>query len=134
MKCIALVPVAAFLVLGGCAALQRDSVQSTENHLAASGFTVIPANTPARQAMLASLPPERVSQRIEGAHVSYLYADTILCKCLYVGGQRAWGRYQADAQARRLARDQIDAAEMNDNDMGGWDWGPWGGYGPGFYD
>ncbi len=123
--------VLAAATLGGCAAMVRDQVSDRENTLAASGFTVLPASTPARQDMLARLPANHISQRIEGEHVSYLYPDPVVCHCLYVGSQEAFGRYQQIAQQKKLAADQLQAAQMN-NEMG-WEWGPWGGYGPGFY-
>lgn len=119
------------LLLAGCAAIERQEIGDRENTLAAAGFTVQPANTPARTAMLSRLPPNRIYQRLEGDHVSYLYADPVYCQCLYVGSQAAFGRYQQIAIQQRIARDQLEAAQLND--QFGWGWGPWGGYGPGFY-
>lgn len=128
-------PLALLAVLGlslaGCAAMRADSIENHENDLAAAGFVVLPASTPARVTMLTTLPPNRVSRRIEGEHVSYLYPDPVLCHCLYVGSQGAWSRFQFMAQQKRIAQDQLDAAQLNNQFM--WDWGPWGGYGPGFY-
>ncbi len=117
--------------LGGCAAMERDAVGERENTLAAAGFTVLPATTQARQDMLARLPANHISQRIEGEHVSYLYPDPVVCHCLYVGSQAAFGRFQQVRQQKRIASDQLMAAQMNSDP--GWNWGPWGGYGPGFY-
>ena len=112
-------------------------VGDQENNLSAAGFTVLPANTPERQAMLMRLPANKVSQRIEGDKVTYLYADPLVCHCLYAGGQAAFARYQQQMIARRIASDQLQAAQLQ-SDMA-WDWGPWGysgfgpGFGPGFY-
>jgi hypothetical protein len=131
MNRIALILLVSGVALSGCAAVERDSIQSTENNLAAAGFVVLPATTQARQTMLIALPSNRVSQRIEGERVSYLYPDTVVCHCLYVGGQAAWGRYLAAAQARRVASDQLEAAQLNSDYN--WDWGPWGGYDPRFF-
>ncbi len=119
------------LALSACAALQRDEIGDKENTLAAAGFVVRPANSDTQMGMLRSLPANRISQRIEGSHVSYLYPDPVVCHCLYVGGQAAYGRYQQMAIQQRIARDQIEAAQLNSDFA--WDWGPWGGYGPGFY-
>ena len=131
MNRLALIPMIGLLAVGGCAALQRDSAQVTENNLAAAGFTPLPLSNPARQQMAAGLPPNHISQRFEGEHVSYLYPDPILCNCLYIGGQAAWSRYQTAAQARQIAADSYRPIAMDP--AYGWDWGPWGGYGPGFY-
>ncbi len=118
------------VLLPGCAILQRDAISDRENTLAAAGFTVRPIDTAARSTMITRLPPDRISQRIDGANVSYLYPDPVKCHCLYVGNQAAYARYQQISIQRNIARDQIDAAQLNsEND---WDWGPWGGYGPGF--
>lgn len=116
------------LALGGCA-IERDLVQSRENMLAAAGFTVRPADSADRQAMLANLPANRVSQQIRGETVSYLYPDPVVCHCLYVGGQAEWARYQRAIQQQRIANERVEAARL---DATSWNWGPWGGFGPGY--
>ncbi len=121
---VALCTVAA---LAGCAALERNAVQDRETLLSAAGFTVLPATTQQRQDMLATLPPNRVSQIIKGDYVTYVYPDPVLCRCLYTGGQQAFAQYAAYVQQRRIADEQVTAAQLNFN--GGWDWGPWGGFG-----
>ena len=115
------------IALGGCAAIERNAAQDRESLLSASGFTVLPANNPQSQAMLAKLPANRVSQIIQGNNVSYVYPDPVLCHCLYTGGQQAFAQYFAYVQQRRIADEQVTAAQLNYD--GGWDWGPWGGYG-----
>ena len=117
--------------LAGCAA-QRQDVSQQENQLSAAGFTVRPANTPDRLAMLKRLPPDRFVQRTHGDMVTYVYADPLVCGCLYVGDQQAFGRYQQYVQAMRIADEQQLTAQLY-NDPG-WDWAGWGygGFGPGF--
>ena len=127
MKRVALV---ALIALSSCAAIQRSSVENKEDDFAAAGFNVLPLNSPVRQQMVATLPPNKVSRRFEGEHVSYLYPDPMVCHCLYVGSQAAWGRYQAALQARNTP--VFTVVEMPGPGPG-WDWGPWGGYGPAFY-
>ncbi len=112
--------------LGGCAAWQRDAVHDHEDVLSAAGFSVLTASTPQRQDMLAHLPPNRISQLIQGDRVSYLYPDPVLCHCLYAGGQQQYAQYQLIRQQRAIADEQITAAQLNYQ----WDWGPWGGLGP----
>lgn len=114
----------AVALLAGCASL----IQDRESQLSAAGFIVRPADSPERQAQLAKLPANRVSQQIRGQTVSYLYPDPVVCKCLYVGSQQAFARYQQALQQQRVAADQLQAAQLNTD----WDWGPWGGFGPGF--
>ena len=121
------VALCALAALAGCAGLERDAVQDRESRLSAAGFAVLPANTQRRQDLMATLPPNRVSQIIRGQTVSYVYPDPVLCHCLYAGGQRAFARYSAYVQQRQIANEQLTAAQMNYD--GNWDWGPWGGYG-----
>jgi hypothetical protein len=103
-----------------------ERVQNKEDMLAASGFTLLPANTPERQASLASLPPHKFDRQMRGDQVTYTYADPTICGCLYVGDQAAYGRYREHVFQKRLADEQRMTAEMHQN----MDWGPWG---PGWY-
>ena len=114
---------AACVLLSACATPQQI-VQDREDLLAAAGFTLRPANTPQRQDLLRALPPNRFVQRVRGDRVIYLYADPLVCACLYIGDQAAYGRYRQEVFQRRVASDQLLAAQMNQN--AAWDWGPWG--------
>ncbi|MHB8287151.1 MAG: hypothetical protein ACYDD1_21090 [Caulobacteraceae bacterium] len=106
-----------------------QAVAHKEDNLAASGFVDRPANTPARQAMLAKLPPHKFLRRAHGDDVRYVYADPTDCHCLYVGDQKAYANYRQAQQLKQAVRqDQLEASEYADAD---WDWGPWGGFGPG---
>jgi hypothetical protein len=113
---------AACIALAGCATPQERAV-SSENLLSAAGFSVRPANTPERVASLHSLPPNKVVQRIRGGSVRYVYADPLVCACLYVGDQAAFSLYQQQILQRRLADEQAMTAQMNQMN---WDEGPWG--------
>ncbi len=116
--------------LAGCVSAQ-EATQDKENLLSAAGFIVRPANTPERQQMLASLPPNRLVQRFHDDKVAYLYADPVVCQCLYVGGQNAYGRYQQQRLQQRLADEQVEATRFGYG--GGFGWQPWGGFGAGFF-
>jgi hypothetical protein len=118
--------IALVALLASCASPQ-EVITERENLLAASGFAVLPANTAERQQMLATLPPGRIMQQIQGDQVSYLFADPLVCHCLYAGGQQNFAQYQAYVQTRRIADEQAVAAQLYWN--GPWNWGPWGGYG-----
>jgi len=120
--------------LSSCA----TSVQQTEDDLAAAGFVVRPADTPARQAMLKRLPPNRFVTRSSGGSVSYVYADPVNCKCLYVGNQQAYDAYRRARQQERIANEELWAAQTYADAQWNWDeWGPgqfydFGPWGPGF--
>lgn len=116
--------------LSACISAQQ-AVGEQENMLAAAGFLVRPADTAERQSALAGLPPNRLVQRFHDDRVAYLYADPVVCRCLYVGGQGAYGRYQQERLQQRLADEQVEATQFGYG--GGFGWGPWGGFGPGFF-
>jgi hypothetical protein len=66
----------------------------TDNLLTLSGFVPRFANTPAKLAHLRKLPADRVVTRTVNGKVSYLYADPVMCICVYVGTPQAWQTYQ----------------------------------------
>ena len=102
----------------------QQRAEDRENLLTAAGFTARPANTPERVASLHGLPANKVVQSTRGGTLHYVYADPLVCGCLYVGDQAAYGRYQQEVFQRRLADQQEMTAQMNQM---GWDDGPWGG-------
>jgi hypothetical protein len=114
--------------VAACASPQQIVTQKEDN-LAAAGFVAQPANTPQRQTMLTRLPPHHFVRRVHGDSVSYVYADPLVCDCLYVGTQEAYGRYQAYLQQKRLADEQETTAQLYSDSA--WDWGAWGPWGPG---
>ena len=63
-------------------------------------------------------------QQTTGDTVRYVYADPLVCACLYVGDQAAFGRYRQEVFQRQLANEQSMTAQMN---QAAWDYGPWGG-------
>jgi hypothetical protein len=104
-------------------ATHREAVQNKEDMLAAAGFTLRPADTPERRHMLTSLPQHRFVRRDESNKVVYLYADPIVCNCLYIGNQKAYDTYHQDVLARHVASEQAISAEINYDR--GWQWEPW---------
>jgi hypothetical protein len=111
------------------AACTTDSITNKEDSLAAAGFTIRPANTPKREAMLRSLPANKFLKSVHGNNVTYVYADPVVCGCLYVGSQKAYGNYQAVALQEKIANRRLIAAEFYQDASWNWgEWGPWGGY------
>jgi hypothetical protein len=111
---------------------QSDLVAQKEDSLAAAGFVLRPANTPARIAMLNRLPPHQFIQRINGDVVHYVYADPLVCGCLYVGTQQAYSLYKQNQLQQHLADEQLMTAQTYSDAAWNWNaWGPWGGP-PGF--
>jgi len=113
--------VAMCVTVSACA----NQVQNKEDMLAAAGFTVVPANTPQRQASLTSLPAHKFVQQVRNNQVIFVYADPTICDCLYVGNQAAYDRYRQDVFVKNIANEQQMTAQMNQMD--------WDGWGPGWY-
>ena len=117
------------LGLASCATPQQV-VTRNEDNLAAAGFIVQPSNTPERQAMLNRLPPHRFIVRTRGNTVTYVYADPLVCDCLYVGSQQAYSQYRLHIQQQQLADEQEMTAQTYSDTA--WNWGAWGPWGPGY--
>lgn len=117
-----------FVGLAACES-QQQRVTEHEDKLSAAGFIVKPANTPERQAMLVKLPANKFVRRENGDVVHYVYADPLVCNCLYVGTQDAYNKYKANELAQHLADEQQMTAETYSDATWNWGaWGPWGGY------
>lgn len=110
------------VALVGCAN-DRARVAEHEDLLAAAGFHARAADSPQRQRSLATLPPHRFVREDRGGKPVYVYADPLVCGCLYVGDAAAYGRYRQEMAQRR----EVDARRLEAQDTSEtWDWGPWG--------
>jgi len=109
----------------GCTAIRRDEADKQESTLAAAGFKMRPADTPSKLAKLkADFPLRKLTSRVKNGEPIYFYADPDFCKCLYAGSQEDFAHYKQLAIQQRVAQEQMQAAEMNeDAEM---DWGMWG--------
>jgi hypothetical protein len=108
------------LFLSACMSPQQR-VQSKEDLLAAAGFIARPANTPEREAMLRSLPPNQLVQQAHGDQFVYVFADPLVCKCVFTGDPSAYSRYRLLEQR---INEQLVAVQMNEDVV--WNWGDWG--------
>jgi hypothetical protein len=116
--------------LTGCET-QQQRVTEHEDNLAAAGFIIRPANTPERQAMLTRLPAHKFVMRQQGDTIHYVYADPLVCGCLYVGTQQAYNQYKANQLQQHLADEQAMSAQQYSDAAWNWNsWGPWGPLGP----
>ena len=70
-----------------------------------------------------SLPPNKFVTRIVNGQPVYLYADPLVCRCVYFGTQQNWAAYRQEVFAKQLADEAQMTALMNQSD---WEWGPWG--------
>jgi hypothetical protein len=110
------------LGIAGCATPQQQAAQK-EDLLAAAGFQVRVADSPHRIAAMKSLPPNKFVTRVRNGQPVYMYADPLVCRCIYFGTQQNWDAYRQEVFQQRLADEAQMTALMNQES---WDWGPWG--------
>jgi hypothetical protein len=119
------------LALIGCAAIQSKNTLDQERVLAAAGFRMKPADTPEKLHNLLLLPQQQVVYHEREGKEVYLFADATTCRCLYVGSQKAYYRYQRLAMEKQLADEQAIAGTMNPDVRLDWGlWHPWDVDGP----
>jgi hypothetical protein len=132
--CAAVVALAGGVFLG-CAALNppptpQQRAERIEPMLAAAGFKMLVADTPAKIASLDALPAATVRYYTnKKGQRQYWFADPFVCKCLYLGDDAAYGRYENLKLQKQIADEQQQAARENleaaqDMELDGL--GPWG--------
>jgi len=107
----------------GCTGMQT---QNKENLLIAAGFKVITPHTAAQQQKLQALPPDKVTLVQKDGKTYYVFPDAANNQA-YVGGPTQYQAYKQLRLANKLANENLEAAEMNQE--ASMDWGSWGGWG-----
>lgn len=125
LGCMALV--ASFLV-AGCTAIERDNALQTERTLAAAGFQMKFADDGSKLANVQQLPQREITPQSLDGEPRFVYADAEFCKCVYVGTERAYQRYQRLAIRQEIAQARLNAAQAQAT--AAMNWGMWGGWGP----
>ncbi|MDG4561175.1 MAG: hypothetical protein P9E88_07785 [Candidatus Competibacter sp.] len=112
------------IALVGCAAIQKDNTQTTEQTLSAAGFQMKLADTPAKLTQLQGLPQRKLVPQQQNGAIRYVYVDAQYCQCVYAGTETNYQEYQKLALQRQIALEEVSAAQMDTMD---WEmWGPWG--------
>ena len=107
------------IALAGCAAIQKSDSTNTEQMLAAAGFKMKLADTPAKLAHLNTLTQRKLISHERDGKVYFVYADADNCKCLYAGNQENYQSYEKLSMKQNIA-------EMNEDAPMDWGmWGPW---------
>ncbi len=115
------------ITLIGCATTQKGETLDKEQMLAAAGFRMKLADTPEKLAALQGLPQQKVMPGVKNGRMIYLYADATACKCMYLGNEKAYQRFQRFALEKQIAREELYSAQTTTNmDMDWGMWGPWG--------
>jgi hypothetical protein len=107
----------------GCASMQT---QNKENLLIAAGFKVIVPSTTAQQQKLKALPAGKVTLVQKDRKTYYVFPDAANNQA-YVGGPTQYQAYKQLRLANKLANENLEAAELNQD--ASMDWGSWGGWG-----
>jgi hypothetical protein len=111
--------------VAGCASTQTQT-QNKENLLIAAGFKVITPHTAAQQQRLQALPPDKVTMVPKKGKTYYVFPDAVNNQA-YVGGPKQYQAYKQLRLQAKLANENLEAAEMNQD--AAMDWGTWGGWG-----
>jgi hypothetical protein len=104
----------------GCTSMQTQT-QSKENLLIAAGFKVT-----TQQQKLQALPPDYVTLVQIAGKTYYVFPDAANNQA-YVGGPKQYQAYKQLRLANKLANENLEAAEINQD--ASMSWGTWGGWG-----
>jgi hypothetical protein len=122
----------------------EQKAQQIEPMLSAAGFVMLPADTEQRQQQLQNLPPLKVSYYVgRTGKLHYWMVDPTYCKCMYLGTEQAYQRYEQmrlqakwQQQENETARTDLAAEQQEEMDAQIEEFNPYGGMGwagPGFY-
>ena len=123
-------------LLMSCASTQTTT-QNRESMLVASGFKVITPKTAAQKQKLQNLPAGNVTMIKKGKKTYYVFPDPAHNQA-YVGGPKEYRAYQQIRADKKLAREDLQDAEMYQDASMEWSvweggegvWGPMGGPAP----
>ena len=99
------------LAVSACAGVQQRETLSMERSLAASGFQMRLADTSEKLTQLQQLPQHKMLTQNHDGQPIFLYADAEDCRCLYVGGQKAYDAYQKMVAQQDMQDEMIDAED-----------------------
>lgn len=109
--------------LAGCTAMDKSDAMDTERVLAAAGFQMKFADTTAQKKEVKKLPQRKVAHLNRDGKTVFVYADSQFCKCMYVGTESEYQRFEKLTLQRNIAMEESVAAY--DAEIG---WGAWGGW------
>jgi len=115
-------------LVSGCTAIERDDALKTERTLAAAGFQMKFADDAAKMQNVQALPQRELTPQPLDGGTRFVYADAEFCKCVYVGTEKAYQRYQRLAIRQQIAQARLSAAQAQES--AAMNWGMWGGWGP----
>jgi len=112
----ATITLACVVVIGEVAPARAQSLPPN-NALTAAGFVVRYPDTPEKQEIFNSLPPNRLVKRRRDGRLYYIYADPGGCGCAYVGSPRAYANYRSGGFTSNDSNDRVVSEMMRDMDQ-----------------
>jgi hypothetical protein len=110
----------------GCAALKESEIRETEDMLAAAGFAMKRADTAEKMGEVGNLPPQKFVVIHRNGAPYYIYADPDVCKCIWVGDQQQYSRFQQLRLQKQIADEQLMTAQALRDAAFRWElWEPW---------
>lgn len=96
----------AFYLLGCATTSPKEKAFDAEKLLVSAGFTYKVADTAEKLEKLKSLPQRKLLRHSRQDKVTYLYADVVACKCVYIGDEAAFQRLRHLADEEKLTAKQ----------------------------
>jgi hypothetical protein len=109
-------------ILAGCGALQAKATRSTEELLSAAGFFIEAGDKPQTADAQQTLPARQVVRDVRDGKTVYVYRDPKVCRCVYVGSEPEYQRYQRLRLQKDIA-DEERAADLSGGWGRAWSWG-----------
>lgn len=104
-----------FVFVAGCMTAAKRAAQ-VEPMMGAAGFHAFPADTPEKMERLKKLRPQlQLTYSVRGGKPHYWYADPVRCKCLYIGDEAMYQKYETLRVQRDIADSERATAELEEN-------------------
>ena len=84
--------------------------------IAAAGFKMKLADTPAKMAHLETLSQNKIMAHEKDGSVYYIYADVSNCQCFYWGREKAYQSFLQLQAQQNIANEERMEAEMNEQE------------------
>jgi hypothetical protein len=104
--------------IAACSSFQQETpaqkAQRIDPVLAAAGFQMVPADSPKKESIFATLPPLKMHYYMsKDGKARYWFADPFECNCVYVGDAKAYQHYQNLRIQQKLVKEEEQTAELN---------------------
>lgn len=102
-------------VLGACSLSRAGHARKVETALETAGFHRIPADTPEKREHLERMTAFTLRRSMRDGKPHYWWADPAACRCLYVGSETAYRRYEDRHLQREISDSERAATRADEN-------------------